>query len=183
MAIQEVPANLAKDGPTHANGGVEFRLSRKKPATILFWMACVFMLMVVYFWITGQFRHTSVIWVLMIMLTGMYGITRYREVRADRDRSIKLRISPRGIEIPDAFAGVMSWNDIGKLRFSKYKDQTTLHVEPRDPGKYKFAPRPALLSWLPRKGGSVLINRIEGEKDDVVGALRRFGPDWLTASF
>lgn len=166
------------EGPRFENDGVDFHLSRKEPARELLWLAGTMGFVLMLAWFGGKVDTTYFL-TFLAMFAVFYGASWYDESKAEEDRSIKLRVSREGIEIPEKYGGVIPWDAIEKLATHTHKSSTTLHVVPIDRTAYGLQ-QGGWSKFLHGEGHSYLLNALEGSVDDVIAAIRRYAPSRLS---
>lgn len=167
------------DGPEQVDDGVNFQLSRKEPARDLLWMAGSFGFVLLLAWYGGKVDGTYFL-VFLGLFSLMYVFTWMDESKADEDRSVKLRIARDGIAIPDKFSGAIAWDDIEKLMTHTHKSSTTLHIVPREDASRPVPVNEGWRRWLVGKGIDYHVTPLEGDVDDIIAAIRRYGPNRLS---
>lgn len=168
-----------REGPRHDAGGVNFHLSRKEPARELMWVAFSLGIALVLAWFGGKLDGVYLL-TFLAMFGGLYVATWLDESKADEDRSIKLRIGPAGIEIPEKLRSVIAWSDIEAISTSSHKGETTLHIVPAAETAGRIPVNEGWRKWLTGKGIDYQLSPLEGDAGDVIAAIRRYGPRHLT---
>lgn len=179
MTSQHKPSGPDHEGPHYEDDGINFHLSRKEPSHHLLWTAVSFGTVLLIAWIGGK-----VDFMYLLMLIGLFVIlylgSWYDEDNATRDRSIKLRVSQQGIEVPEKFSGVLAWDDIEGIQSKSYKGTVTLYIHPNEAGATRVPVNQGLRKYLVGKGIDYQIDHLEGDADDVLSAIRRFAPEHVT---
>lgn len=181
------PAPIALDGASSASGQasprdvVEFRLCPKEPSQHLLWFFGGFVLVAAFAWINDRIDGQFLLWGGGIALI-MFIAARMDETKAVEDRSVKVRVSREGLAISEKFHGTISWDEIEKISSSSHKGQTTLGIILVNPEALGLAPQSGWSKFWMGAGIQYNITALEGDPDEVLGAIRWLAPPRLTES-
>lgn len=166
------------EGPRSDGDAVSFHLSRKEPSRDLMWMAGSFGVALLFAWFGGKLDGQYVLIFVGLFLV-FYIVSYMDETKAEEDRSIKLRIGPDGMEIPEKFQDCIAWADIENVFTTQHKSTTTLHVVPFEATQGRIPVNDGWRRWVHGKGINYHITPLEGDPEDILAAIRRFAPERL----
>lgn len=179
MTSQDKPSEPDHEGPHYEDEGINFYLSRKEPSQHLLWIAGSFGVVLMVAWFGGNLDTTTLLTFIGMFIV-IYLINLYAEDNATRDRSIKLRISRQGIEVPERFHGALAWDSVENITWTRHKSAVTLHILPNAAGMTRVPVNTGWRKYLVGKGIDYKIDHLEGHVNHVVAAIKRFAPEHVT---
>ncbi|MBK9083525.1 MAG: hypothetical protein IPL88_16290 [Rhizobiales bacterium] len=162
----------------------EFRLSAHEPRSNFWWTVPIFA--VVALWVTfedGGRKGLFTVGLFIMILAVQYWFAERATATAEADRSVHLRIDGEGVEIAGVFDRKAPWEAIDKLSItsSRHGDYFGMRID--NPGAYGWRPT-GLVALFGSASGRRWVNyefdKLEGDDDELIAALRRYAPARLS---